>query len=269
MSTLSQLQFVRSNYDMHLKMFTSKAQNEREIQHFRENIKNINSAEEFMADRRVYNFVMKAFGMEEQINYYALVKKVIEEDPLRPDAFANSFADSRYKELASALGFGDGKTGNLKTNAKIEAVIEKFNNVGLEEEQGEKNTALRLALYFERKAPTINSWFEVLADRALGEVVRTAFQMAPETAMMDLDRQRDSFAKRMDIEDFKDPEKLQKFLERFAVFYDMKNGPPTMFGGSSIVSLVAPLSHSMYGTTGIVSFDPVTLAAAASMKRVY
>ena len=45
-------------------------------------------------------------------------------------------------------------------------VISKYARQTLEQEAGDENNGVRLALYFERKAPTIKSGFDFLADDA-------------------------------------------------------------------------------------------------------
>ena len=66
-----------------------------------------------------------------------------------------------------------GETATTYNRAQQPA-IDKYMRQTLEENAGEQNEGVRLALYFERKAPTLTSFYEVLADPALAKVVRTA-----------------------------------------------------------------------------------------------
>jgi hypothetical protein len=50
---------------------------------------------------------------------------------------------------------------------------------------------VRLALYFERTAPELDSVYGILADTALYEVVRTALGIPAEIAASDIDKQAD------------------------------------------------------------------------------
>ncbi len=47
----------------------------------------------------------------------------------------------------------------------------------LEENAGQSNEGVRLALYFERKAPDIKSIFQILGDKALYKVIETALSL--------------------------------------------------------------------------------------------
>jgi hypothetical protein len=104
-----------------------------------------------------------------------------------------------------------------------QGTVDKYHRLTLEEEAGVDNTGVRLALYFERNAPDITSVYGILADTALGEVVRTALGLPAELAASDIDKQADLIKSRLDIEDFKDPEKLGKFLDRFTALWELDN----------------------------------------------
>ncbi|MGZ7196693.1 DUF1217 domain-containing protein, partial [Streptococcus pyogenes] len=77
-------------------------------------------------------------------------------------------------------------------------------------------------------APNIDNWYEVLGDPALAEVVRTAFGLPAEFAQTNIDKQAAYFEERLALEDLKNPEKLQKFLQRFTAFWDVSGKAPDM-----------------------------------------
>ena len=80
---------------------------------------------------------------------------------------------------------------------------------------------MRLALYFERKAPGLTSFYQVLADPALAQVVRTALGLPDSFASADIDKQVALFESKIDIADLKDPEKLSKFMQRFTSLWEI------------------------------------------------
>jgi hypothetical protein len=105
-------------------------------------------------------------------------------------------------------------------------VVEKYVRQTLEQDAGAKSEGTRLALYFERKAAEIESPYGILADTALLKVVQTALRIPAATGTMDIDRQAELIESRLDLADLKDPEKLDAFLARFAVLWDLDNGAP-------------------------------------------
>ena len=54
-----------------------------------------------------------------------------------------------------------------------------------------------------------------------------------------IDRQAETITDRIDLEDFKDPEKLNEFIRRFAALWDAQNGQPSI--NSSQILIGAPL----------------------------
>lgn len=59
----------------------------------------------------------------------------------------------------------------------------------LGEEQGNDNAGVRLALYFERVAPTLTDAYDLLGDDALLETFRVAFGFTEDFSNMDIDMQ--------------------------------------------------------------------------------
>ena len=97
----------------------------------------------------------------------------------------------------------------------------------LEEDAGKQNEGVQLALYFERKAPDITSFYSVLADPALAKVVRTLLKLPDSFATADIDKQVQLFESRLDIKDFSDPEALDKLLKRFTSLWEVNNPTAT------------------------------------------
>lgn len=260
MSTLLDFQLVQRTYDRQVKSFGAQAANQRDIDYFRKTIASVKSADDLMKDYRLYSFVMKAFGMEEQIPYRALIKQVVQGGTEDPQSVANRMTDKTYAALADALNLSqdDAAKPGLTDPKEIEAVVSRFVTSGIEAEQGDRNVGVQLALYFQRKAPDITSWYQVLGDKALSEVIRTAFRIPAATAGMDIDKQKEMLEKRMPIADLQDPKKLQSLLQRFSIFYDMDQG--------TVAAQVPNLLVSRSTAPQIISFDPATLAAATKLR---
>lgn len=222
----------------------------RDTEYYKENIGNVKSIEEFLADDRLFNYAMKAHGLEEMTYAKGLIRKVLEGGVDDDDALANQFTDTRYADFADAFDFNKhGETATIFTSAQQDT-IDKYLQQSLEEEAGESNQGVRLALYFERKMPEImdeessdlSIAYEILADNALADVVRTTLGIAPETATADIDIQADMILERLNLEDLNDPEEMSKFMERFTAMWEINN--PTG-GYSSAAQLVG--SSAGYG----------------------
>ena len=75
--------------------------------YFRDNIASVKTADDLIGDRRLLSVALKAFGLEDDINSKAFLRKVLSEGGTSTRRLANRLADKRYLQLAKAFGFGD------------------------------------------------------------------------------------------------------------------------------------------------------------------
>ena len=116
-------------------------------------------------------------------------------------------ADRRYRDFAETFNFARyGETATAFTRTQ-QGTADLYVRQTMEINAGNENEGVRLALYFQRKAPELSSVYSILADRALLEVVQTALSIPPEASFQSIDRQAEEISKRIDLEDFKDPGK--------------------------------------------------------------
>ncbi|HXV30713.1 MAG TPA: DUF1217 domain-containing protein [Sinorhizobium sp.] len=210
----------------------------RETEYYLAKIGSVKTIDDFFADDRLYNYAMKAHGLEDMAYAKAFMRKLLTEGIDSEDAFANKLADNRYKALVESLNFARHGEAATSFDRAQKGVVDKYTRETLEQNAGEENTGVRLALYFERMAPTLTSAYEILADEALAQVVRTVLQLPDEFAAADVDRQAETFEEAIDLKDFQDPAKLSAFLDRFTALWEINNSsdnydPLAVFGSSS------------------------------------
>ncbi len=211
---------------------------QRETEYYLANIENVSSVEEFVSDRRLFNYAMKAHGLSDMTYAKAFMVKILEEGHDDSESFVNSLTDRRYLEFAKTFDFERfGETATTFTKAR-QGVVDRYIRQTLEEDAGASNEGVRLALYFQRKAPSVDSAYSILADRALAKVVRTALGLPESTAHLDIDKQKDAIEARIDIADFADPKKLSKFLERFTTLWEVSNPSSSASAQSQSVGLL-------------------------------
>lgn len=217
-----------------------------ETTYYLANIVKVKSIDDFLADNRLVSYALKAYALNPSEQDKTYLRKLLEGGVTDPDSPARTTTDKRYTAFAAAFDFDTLGEATTTYSAPQQLAIEKYVRQTLEDDAGDRNQGVQLALYFERKAPTIKSFYEVLADKALAQVVRTAFGMPDSFATADIDRQVAFFKSKLDIEDLQDPEKLGTFLKRFTAMWDVSNnstavsspltillGRPTEFGIST------------------------------------
>lgn len=198
---------------------------ERATERYLEALPSIKTVEDFLSDDRVYNYAMKAFGLEDMVYAKAFMRKVLVEGVDDKESFANKLTDNRYKEFAETFNFARYGTTAMAFDRTQQGVVDKYVRQTLEEDTGAQSEGARLALYFERAAPSITTTYSILADSALMKVVQVAFGIPSEIGALDIDKQAAIYEQRLDIEDLKDPEKLQNLLTRFTAMYDATETP--------------------------------------------
>jgi hypothetical protein len=249
-TTYTSYKLISSDLQMSLKRVSEQPDVKRETEYYLSKIGSIKSIDEFFADSRLYNYAMKAHGLDDMAYAKAFMRKVLTEGIDDKAAFANQLSDTRYKELAESLNFA--RHGELATTFERaqKGVVDKYTRQTLEVSVGEDNTGVRLALYFERMASSITSGYSIIADDALAQVVRTALQLPAEFAATDIDHQAAYYEDALNLEEFKEPAKLGKFLERFTSMWEIENpsgsyDPMTVFQPSSLTGISTDLLLSI------------------------
>jgi len=149
---------------------------ERDSVRYLDRIGTIKSIEDFLADDRVFSYAMKAFGLGDMVYAKAFMRKALEGGIDDKESFANSLADKRYRDFVETFNFARyGETATVFTRTQ-QGTVDKYVQQTLEESAGAQNQGVRLALYFQRKAASIDDVYDILADPALLKVVQTALQ---------------------------------------------------------------------------------------------
>ena len=202
------------------------------------------SLDDLLNDKKTIQYALTAFGVKDKDLSKADLKKILTSDLGDPKSFANTQDDKAIAKFAAAFNFEtDGSVRNSETGgqtAKDRLATDKLYLLQtMEEQAGETSDGTRLALYFMRKAPALTSSYGILADKALYSVVRTALGLPEGMVNMDVDQQAKMLDKKLNVKDFADEKKLDKFVARFAAMYDNQNSDTSsnpilqLFGSSS------------------------------------
>lgn len=201
----------------------------KEVDYFGKTIPTVTSLDDFLADKRLTDLVLKANGLDPKKYDKDTLKKIFTSDPDDKKSYLNTTADARFKEIVASFNFD--KDGNL-TRAKMGTIQDKqaeastqqqYVQMTLETQEGEKNDGVRLALYFKRKAGDVTSLYQILGDKALYQVVQTTYSLPAQISSMDVAKQVDLLGRFVKLEDLQDPKKVDKLIKRFTAMYDIKN----------------------------------------------
>ena len=90
---------------------------QREIAYFQQAAPKASTAQALLADPRLQDFVLTAFGLTSQSGMTALLQKVLNSDPSDSKSFAAQLTDTRYTTLAKAFNYGGASTPAVPAKA--------------------------------------------------------------------------------------------------------------------------------------------------------
>ena len=238
------------------------AQNARRIEAFLDRAGEISTVEAFIGDWEVYSFVLSAFDLDDQAFGKGMIRKIVESDASDKTSLVRRLTDGRFRELYDAVGFGpDGVSAAFSDPDWRAEMVDRFVQRQFINTQKDGNADLGAALDFRLKAPEVRTWYDVLKSKEVAQVVRTALGLPDSMATLDLDRQIEIFESKMDLADFRDPEKRDAMERKFAAIADA-NAAMTR-------QATSPVLHLMQAGA---AFTPVTFdmeAIARMGRRVY
>ncbi|MBB5751034.1 DUF1217 domain-containing protein [Prosthecomicrobium pneumaticum] len=223
-TTFSTYRLLTRNLDRTLKLKAAEPQVALETKYYLENITKVKSVDDFLKNTRLFNYAMNAFGLGDMAYAKAYMRKVLNEGITDTKSFANRLNDERFVAFAKAFDFDNYGALTTSRSQARQDVADKYVRQALEVDQGVENEGVRLALYFQREAPSVKSAYGLLADPALWKVVKTVYGFPDAMAMADIEKQANAVTKRLDIADLKDATKLDRLIRRFTARWDADQG---------------------------------------------
>ncbi len=152
-----------------------------------------------------------------------LMLKVLEQGTGSNSNLAYTLNNPNILAFAKAFNFVTNGASTTTMAAATTDVVNKYVNQTLDTNEGQQNPALKLALYFKQNAPDITSVYNILADKDLLSVVQTALGLSQYISAEDIDTQANLLSNAINIADFKNPQKLQQFIEKYCAMNDANN----------------------------------------------
>lgn len=222
--TVARYQQIARNIDKSIGSISQRPEVKREADYFLATIRTVKSADDFLKNDRLYKFAMTAFGLKDMIYGKAFMRKVLIEGVDGSNSFALQLADPRFRDFAETFNFARyGSTATAFDRAQ-QGTVDRFLRIQLEADAGQNDEGVKLALYFQRKAPEVTSVYGLMGDPALYKTVQTALGLPAAYSSTDVDQQAAFLRSKFNVEDFKDPVKLDNFITRFTAKWQAANG---------------------------------------------
>jgi hypothetical protein len=255
-STLATYLQISNNMAKWQKLTASEPTVKAQTEYYKQNIGSVKKPSDLVNNFRLFSYVMTAYGMGDQVYAKALVQKVLEQGTDSSNTLAYKLNNPNMLALAKAFDFADyGDVATGATSVQTD-VVNNYIQRTMEDEQGQANPGVQLALYFQQHAPDIKSAYSILADKKLLKVVQTALGISEYSSYQNIDTQAKLISNNLNIADFKDPQKLKAFIQKFSVLYDVNNPSATtaqgvpnalLTGASTTTNFSVSLLASMQG----------------------
>ncbi|WP_179380962.1 DUF1217 domain-containing protein [Jannaschia marina] len=212
---------------------------QRDLAYFRENIGSVATAEDLVSDFRLLSVALGAFGLSEDINAHFLIRTVLEEGTIAPDALANRLSDKRYRDLSRAFGFGDFDTPNTQLSDFADRIAARYKEQRFEVDMGRTSDTMRLALTAQRELPAIaagdasnrTKWFTLMGTPPVRKVMEVALGLPTAIGTLPIDKQLEVFQERAralfgtdDLPQLVAEGRLDRILDRFTALDDSASG---------------------------------------------
>jgi hypothetical protein len=231
------------------------------------NIGKVTSIDDFVGNYRLLSYALNAFGLGAQINSTALIKQVLEGGVSSPNSLANTLP--QWRAFAKAFNFVANGAASISTSSAVATTESDYVEQQLENNEGQQDVGVQLAMYFNRVAPTVTSEYGILADKNLLNVVETIFGLPSAFSAENIDVQAKTLSELLPLSDLTQPKQLQQLTERFTAQYDSTyNSPgstatPLTVAGSS--SSLTPASGALAVLNGITGSNASASSGGGSL----
>ncbi|MBK0325731.1 DUF1217 domain-containing protein [Rhodobacteraceae bacterium F11138] len=223
-------QFLQRTYDAQFEAFNTSSQLQREADYFTDNIGDIQSAEDLVADRRLLKVALGAYGLQDDIDNRYFIQKILSDGVGSDDALANKLSDERYARLSEAFGFGPGETATTGLAGKMADVVQLYRTQSFEVSVGEQDDTMRVALYAQRELTELaekdvseeTKWFTLMGLAPLRSMFETALGLPSAFGQIDIDQQLEVLQDKTaaitgddSVSQFSDPENLEKLTTHY------------------------------------------------------
>lgn len=244
--------FLQRTAEAQKETFVASAKMQRDEAYFRERIGGISSAEELVADRRLLQVALGAFGLGDDIGNKYFIRKVLEDGVNERTALANRLSNKAYAEMASTFSFTEDPPFTQREGF-ADAILSAYKTRAFEAAVGESNDDMRLAMNAQRELEKLAErpgsdntlWYAVLGSKPLRTVFERAFALPASFGALDIDLQLRTMKSRAQstlgqstIKQFADPDQSEALIRRFLLMSDLQSGASQNAPGAGALALL-------------------------------
>ena len=187
----------------------------RTLARFRDAVARAPDVETALKDPRVLAVVLPAMGLSDAVGKPALAMRALTSDPADPKSLANRLGDSRWLEAAKTLDLSRRGLDALRDPKLQQVLADGMARVAWREGLNASNPGVSDALYFQSRASSVDSAYDILGDSVMRRVVTKALGLPNELAIQSVEAQARVINSRLKLEGLSDPRQVSKLAERY------------------------------------------------------
>lgn len=245
--------FLQETRERQQATFESSTDIKRNVDGMREKLSQPFTLDDLMGDRQLLRPVLQSFGLQDEIDKGAFIRRIISDGPDDPQGFARRLNNNEFIDLSRT--FVADSDGFIRlSGSEVDNLVQGYLDEAFEVAVGEQEPSLRLALNFEQEIGALardsasdrSFWLKVIGSAPLMEVFQAAFILPDGFANLDVDKQADYLQNRAEQVIGSDPrtilgsdEGVQTTIRKFILQTQLQNGPDALTPGASALTLLS------------------------------
>jgi hypothetical protein len=210
---------AEKNEAKQLKQVADEPMTKKDIERYTKVAKAAKKLDDVLNDPVARKVFLKANGLGDQVDAIALAKKALASDPSKLDSLANRMASTNgaWIDTVKKYRFDLLGVNVLKTPTALKDVADNYVGELRLDSLDQQVPGLGSAILFKRIAKTLDTPIKILGSALGREVVVTALGLPKQIALQSLEAQSKAISQRMDPKKLKDPEFVDKLVQRYLI----------------------------------------------------
>lgn len=191
----------------------------KELERYAKVVKEAETIDDVLDDPVARRVFLKANGLGDQENAVALAKKALKSNPADTDSLAHKLSSINGNWLSTVKkhNFHTFGVELLKLNISIAEVTSNYVGEKRLDMLDEQLPGLGSAILFKQIAASLDTPIKILGSALGREVVTTALGLPKQIALQSLEAQEKAISQRLDAKKLKEPEFVDKLVQRYLV----------------------------------------------------
>jgi hypothetical protein len=173
--------------------------------------------EDVLRNPEARRVLMQGLGLADQVDNAGLAIKALTSDPSKPGSLAKQLTDQRWSSAAAQLDFATSGLKKLQDPAFRQVIADGLVEYKRLTAISEKSQVVADALAIQARPDTKPDIYSVLGDKVMRRVATTVASLPDELALQSVEAQARSLSSRFDVEQFADPKKREKLIQRYLI----------------------------------------------------